>query len=33
MVFTHVVCAFAANRRGNFAGKTGKTTEKEYGFI
>ena len=21
-----VVCAFAADRRGNFAGKTGKTT-------
>ena len=27
--FTHVVCAFAADRRGNFAGETGKTTEKE----
>ena len=28
-VFTLVVCAFAADRRGNFAGKTGKTAEKE----
>ena len=27
-VFTLVVCAFAADRRGNFAGKTGKTTER-----
>ena len=27
--FTSVVCAFAADRRGNFAGKTGKTTEEE----
>ena len=28
-LFTHAVCAFAADRRGNFAGKTGKTAEKE----
>ena len=30
MIFHTRSFAFAADRRGNFAGKTGKTTEKEW---